>query len=100
MPTTLLYNSYHIKGSTVISQRYKNKHKMVQTPNLPMMMMMMKQYLTSTLTTGYSWPLHLQTYIPKYQGNTKVKPKDMHTMPALLTPCAWWSESLSPCWYT
>jgi hypothetical protein len=29
-----------------------------------------------------------------------VKPKDMHTMPALLTPCAWWSESLSPCWYT
>jgi len=67
---------------------------MVQTPNLPMMM---KQYLTPTLTKEYIWPLHLQTYIPKHHGNVRVKPKDMHTMHALLTPCAWWSESLSPC---
>jgi len=65
--------SHTHKGSTVISHWHKNKEKMVQTPDLPMTM---KQYLTPTLTTGYIWPLLLQTNIhtktsQKYKSETK-----------------------------
>lgn len=56
--------------------------------------MIMKQCLTPTLNKRYISGqctykhTYQQQYIPKHDGNTEVIPKDMHTMHALLTPCA------------